>query len=446
MGGFRSAGTWRNWAGNQVAHPARVERPRTEEEVSALVRRAAAEGRQVRVVGAGHSFTAIAVTDDVLVTLDDLAAVVDIDRETGLVRVQAGIRLTALNPLLHAAGLAMPNLGDIAYQSVAGAISTSTHGTGLGFRSIADGVVGLRLVTGDGFVLACDGGQNADLLHVARVGLGALGIVTEVTLRCVPAFNLHAIEEVLPIDEVLDRFDGFAEATDHTEFFWMPHTGRALLKRNTRTTEAPPTPRNRRHALRRRWKRFKNKELMENAVFGALNHLGRLRPSLVPRLNGLVAGEGRAEYLTTSYEVFASPRRVRFYEMEYAVPREHGLEAFRRVQEVVDGLGRPITFPVEFRILGGDDIPLSTASGRDTAYIAVHVFRGTRYEDYFRGVEAVMDDYGGRPHWGKLHFQSAATLADRYPGWEAFRSARARLDPDGRFSNDYLDRVLGPVA
>jgi FAD/FMN-containing dehydrogenase len=137
---------------------------------------------------------------------------------------------------------------------------------------------------------------------------------------------------------------------------------------------------------------------------------------------------------------------VRFYEMEYAVPREHGLEAFRRVQEVVDGLGRPITFPVEFRILGGDDIPLSTASGRDTAYIAVHVFRGTRYEDYFRGVEAVMDDYGGRPHWGKLHFQSAATLADRYPGWEAFRSARARLDPDGRFSNDYLDRVLGPVA
>jgi len=199
--------------------------------------------------------------------------------------------------------------------------------------------------------------------------------------------------------------------------------------------------------MKRRWNRFKNKELLENVAFGALNHLGRLRPSLIPRLNGRVlADAGRAEYLTTSYDVFASPRRVRFYEMEYAVPREHGLEAFRRVQEVVDGLGRPITFPVEFRILGGDDIPLSTASGRDTAYIAVHVFRGTRYEDYFRGVEAVMDDYGGRPHWGKLHFQSAATLADRYPGWEAFRSARARLDPDGRFSNDYLDRVLGPVA
>ncbi len=444
--GIRSDGTWRNWAGNQVARPVRIERPCTEQEVSALVRRAVADGRRVRVVGAGHSFTAIAVTDDVLVTLDDLAAVVDIDRESGLVRVQAGIRLTALNPLLHAAGLAMPNLGDIAYQSVAGAISTSTHGTGLGFRSIAEGVVGLRLVTGDGSIVGCDGGQNADLLHVARVGLGALGIVTEVTLKCVPAFNLHAIEEVLPIDEVLDGFDEIAGSTDHAEFFWMPHTGRALLKRNTRTTEAPPPARNRRHALRRRWKRFKNKELMENAVFGALNHLGRMRPSLVPRLNGLVAGDGRAEYLTTSYDVFASPRRVRFYEMEYAVPSGHGLEAFRRVQEVVDGLGRPISFPVEYRILGGDDIPLSTASGRDTVFIAVHVFRGTPYEDYFRGVEAVMDDYDGRPHWGKLHFQSVDTLADRYPGWEAFRAARARLDPDGRFSNDYLDRVLGPAT
>ncbi|MBC8363408.1 MAG: FAD-binding protein [Actinobacteria bacterium] len=443
---MRHEGNRRRGAGDRGAQPERIERPRTEEEAPALVRLAAAEGRRVRVVGAGHSFTAIAVTDDVLVTLDDLAAVVDIDRGSGLVRVQAGIRLTALNPLLHAAGLAMPNLGDIAYQSVAGAISTSTHGTGLGFRSIADGVVGLRLVTGDGFVVACDAGQNADLLHVARVGLGALGIITEVTLQCVPAFNLHAIEEVLPVEEVLDRFDGIAESTDHTEFFWMPHTGRALLKRNTRTTEAPPPPRNLRHALRRRWKRFKNKELMENVVFGALNHLGRMRPSLVPRLNGMVAGDGRAEYLTTSYDVFASPRRVRFYEMEYAVPRENGLEAFRRVQEVVDGLGRPISFPVEYRILGGDDIPLSTASGRDSAFIAVHVFRGTPHEDYFRGVEAVMDDYGGRPHWGKLHFQSAATLADRYPGWETFQMARARLDPDGRFSNDYLDRVVGQVT
>jgi L-gulonolactone oxidase len=440
-------GTWRNWAGNQRSRPALIGRPRTEAEVVALVREATANGRRVKVVGAGHSFTAIARTDDVLVTLDDLAAVVDVDHDTGRVRVEAGIRLFDLNPMLDAAGLAMPNLGDIAYQSVAGAISTSTHGTGLGFQGMATAVVGLRLVAGDGSVVVLDADHDPDLLEVARVGLGALGVVTEVTLQCVPAFNLHAVEEVLPLDEVLDGFDGWAGSTDHVEFFWMPHTGLALLKRNTRTSDAPPPARNRRHAVRRRWKRFKNRELMENAVFGTFNHIGRLAPALVPRLNGLVASEGgRAEYLMTSHEVFASPRRVRFYEMEYGVPAQHGIEAFRRVREHVESLGRPISFPIEFRVLGSDDIPLSTSSGRPTAYIAVHVFRRTPYEDYFRGVEAIMDDYDGRPHWGKLHFQTVGTLADRYPQWDRFQAARARLDPRGRFANEYLDRVLGPTG
>ncbi|HJL82447.1 MAG TPA: FAD-binding protein, partial [Acidimicrobiales bacterium] len=261
MSGITSDGSWSNWAGNQRSTPARVERPRNEVDVVALVKAAAADGRRVKVVGAGHSFTAIARTDDVLVTLDDMGAVVGIDHDTGQVRVEAGARLFNLNPQLHAAGLAMPNLGDIAYQSVAGAASTSTHGTGLGFASIAAGVVGMRLVAGDGTVVVLGPHDDPDLLEVARVGLGALGIVTEVTLQCVPAFNLHAVEEVLPADDVLDSFDEMAATTDHIEFFWMPHTDLAMRKRNIRTTDAPPPPRNRRHALRRRWKRFKNKEL-----------------------------------------------------------------------------------------------------------------------------------------------------------------------------------------
>ena len=446
MGGIRPDGTWRNWAGNQFSHPVRIERPQSEDEVVAVVRAAASEGLRIRVVGAGHSFTGIAATDEVLVTLDGLADVRDLDTDSGRVRVGAGIRLGDLNPYLKASGLAMPNLGDIDYQSVAGAIATSTHGTGLGFRSIADGVVGLRMVAGDGTVVNCDQTTDPDLLHVARVGLGALGIVTEVTLVCVPAFNLKAVEEVLPVDEVVECFDDWAENTDHTEFFWMPHTDLALVKRNTRTTEEPPPPRSRRHALRRRWNRFKNKEINENLLFGALNHLGRLRPSLIPRLNTLVAPEGgRAEYVTTSYTVFTSPRRVRFYEMEYALPREHGIEAFSRVRRLADSLDRPVSFPVEFRVLGADDIPLSTATGRDSAYIAVHVFRGTPHDDYFRGVEAIMGDYDGRPHWGKLHFQDAEALVDLYPQWDRFQTARRRLDPDGRFTNAYLERVLGPL-
>ena len=445
--GFRDDGTWRNWAGNQVAHPVRIERPRSEEEVVGLVRSAAAEGRKVRVVGAGHSFSAIAVTDEVLVTLDDFASVVSLDRDSGLARVEAGMRLFNLNPLLDVAGLAMPNLGDIAYQSVAGAIATSTHGTGLGFQSIAAGVVGLRMVTADGSVLVCDEQQNPEMLQVARVGLGALGIVTEVTLQCVPAFNLQAREEVMNIDDLLSNFDEFAENTDHTEFFWMPHTKNALLKRNTRTQEEPPPPRNRRHAARRKWKHFKNKELLENVAFGAMNHLGRLRPSLVPRFNAMmVPDEGSANYITTSYEVFASPRRVHFYEMEYAVARQDGLEAFRQVQALIDTLDHPVSFPLEVRVLGADDISLSTASGRDTIYIAVHMFHGTEYEQYFRGVEAIMNQFEGRPHWGKLHYQTAETLAGRYPRWGEFQALRSRLDPSGMFTNEEITKVLGPVG
>ncbi len=444
-GGIRADGTWRNWAGNQRSRPARIERPTTEAEVVDLVRRAAGDGLRVRVVGAAHSFTGVARTDDVLVTLDGLAGVVAVDEDTGRVTVRAGTRLFDLNPLLGARGLAMPNLGDVAYQSVAGAISTSTHGTGLGFRSIAAAVVGLRLVAGDGTVVVLDDDHDPDLRDVARVGLGALGVVTEVILQCVPAFNLHAVDEIMPVDDVVAGFDGWAGETDHAEFFWMPHTGLAQVKRNTRTIEAPPPARNMGHAARRRWKRFKNKELLENVAFGAMNHLGRIRPSAIPRLNNLVFdGTGRAEYLTTSYEVFASERRVRFLEMEYAVPREYGLEAFTRVRALVDTLDRPVSFPVEFRILGGDDIPLSTAEGRDSCFLAVHVFRGTPYEQYFRGVEAIMDDYGGRPHWGKLHFQTAATLADRYPQWDRFQEARDRLDPTRRFANPHLEAVLGP--
>ncbi|MCS5665002.1 MAG: FAD-binding protein, partial [Acidimicrobiales bacterium] len=282
------------------------------------MRRATADGLRVRAVGAGHSFTPIARTDDVLVSLDGLTGIEAVDDASGRVRVRAGTRLFDLNPRLDARGLAMPNLGDIAYQSVAGAISTSTHGTGLGFQSIAAGVVGLRLVVGDGSVVVLDDDNDPDLRDVAQVGLGALGIVTEVTLKCVPVFNLHAVEAILPVDEVVTSFDGWADTTDHVEFFWMPHTGFAQVKRNTRTTDTPPPARDLRHSMRRRWKRFKNKELLENVAFGAMNHLGRLQPSVIPRLNGLVFEKGgRAEYLTTSYEVFASERRVRFYEMEY---------------------------------------------------------------------------------------------------------------------------------
>ncbi|CAN5764434.1 hypothetical protein BH24ACT3_BH24ACT3_01580 [soil metagenome] len=290
-------------------------------------------------------------------------------------------------------------------------------------------------MTADGSVLDCTPDDNADVLAVARVGLGALGIVSTVTLQCVPAFNLHAIEQAEPVDEVLATLDERVEGNDHFEFYWVPHTRWALTKTNRRTTEAAQP--------RTRWQEWRSDVLLGNVAFGALCRVGRRRPQLIPRLAKQIPSVGRQEWSDRSARVFASPRLVHFYEMEYAVPRGALPEALNRVRALVDQLGVPLSFPVEARVVAGDDIPLSTAQGRDTGYIAVHVYRGTPHDQYFTGVERIMDSYGGRPHWGKMHYQTAETLATRYPRWEEFQAVRNRLDPERRFTNPYLDRVLG---
>jgi len=426
---------WKNWAGNQQCSPAAIERPSTEDDLARIVREAAAEGQRIKVVGAGHSFTAIALTDGRLLKLDDYGELLTVDREKCTATVQAGITLTQLNEELDAEGLAMENLGDIAYQSIAGAISTSTHGTGKALGGLATQVIGLRLITGDGSIIDCSADSEPEVFHAARVGLGALGVISTVTLQCVPAFNLHAIEMPMRVDEVLESLDEHIRDNEHFEFFWVPNTGWALTKRNNPTDKPLAT--------RGRWKEFRDDILISNILFGFLCRAGRLRPSLVPRIAKIIPSSGRVEYIDKSYRVFASPRLIRFYEMEYAIPAEAATEALNRVRAFLKQSGLMPIFPVEVRFTRRDDIPLSTASGRDTCYIAVHVFQGVQYQQYFEAVEHIMNDYAGRPHWGKLHFQTAETLAPRFPQWEAFQKVRARLDPEGRFSNPYLDRVLG---
>jgi L-gulonolactone oxidase len=293
----------------------------------------------------------------------------------------------------------------------------------------------MRLVTADGSLLDLSAGENPDVFDAARVGLGALGLVSTVTLRCVPAFRLHAVEEPVPVDDVLRDLDDLVEGNDHFEFYWVPHTRWALTKRNRRTDEpARPRP---------GWREWVDDMVLQNYAFGALCRIGRRRPSLIPRLAKIIPSTGVTDYVDRSDRVFTSPRKVRFWEMEYAMPRAALPEALGRVRRLVDEIGMQISFPVEVRVVAGDDIPLSTAHGRETGYIAVHVYRGTPYDAYFSGVERIMDSYGGRPHWGKLHFQRAETLAPRYPRWNEFQQVRARLDPEGRFANPYLDRVLG---
>ena len=428
----------RNWAGNEACLPLRVDHPFSTDEVAAIVAGAHREQQRVKVIGAGHSFTPAAMTSGVLLSLDRMRSVRHVDAERGRVTVDAGITLRALADELEAVGLAMPNLGDINVQSVAGAISTATHGTGRALGNLATTVVGIELVDGTGQVVHCDEGNDPELLRVARVGVGALGVVTALTLQCVPAFNLHALETIEQLDDVLADIDTFTRSADHTEFYWMPGDGRCQVKRNRRTDE-PARPQSRLAYTR-------DKYLAENVAFGLACRVGRRFPSLAPSIAKVVASAlSERDLIDRSDRIFASPRHVRFVEMEYGVPLVDLAEAVDRVRHFTRTLSYPVLFPIEVRVSAADDIPLSTGFGRESGWVAVHQYRGAPYEAYFQGVEAIMDGYGGRPHWGKLHFQTAATLRGRYPEWETFAGERARLDPSGTFRNDYLDRVLGPI-
>jgi len=349
--------------------------------------------------------------------------------------VQSGMVLADLNERLHREGLAMPNLGDITYQTIAGALSTSTHGTGHARTGLAAQVVGFRLIDASGNVLQCSEHENDEVFHVGRVGLGALGVLSTLTMRVVPAFQLCAVEEPMRVKDVLVNIDQLVNDNDFFEFYWIPHTGWALTKRNN-ICDLPSDP-------PRRFAHWWNKIFMENIAFGALCYLGRMRPGLIPRLAKVLPSTGRVEYVNASYKIFASTRLVRFYEMEYSINRESVVPALERVMKLVDDEGLLLNFPVEVRFTAPDDVSLSTSYGRSSAYIAVHVFKGMQHEPYFRAVEKIMMDYGGRPHWGKIHFQSAESLSSLYPEYQRFIEVRNRLDPEGVFTNDYLRRVLG---
>jgi L-gulono-1,4-lactone dehydrogenase len=418
---------WTNWARQQRCAPERIETPASEDELI----RAVAGSERVKVVGSGHSFTDIACTDGVMVDMLRMRRVLGVDGNE--VTVEAGITLHDLGEELRARGLAMENQGDVDPQTLAGAISTATHGTGGGFGNLSSQVVGVRLVDGTGEPRDITDG---DELRAARVSLGALGALAAVTLRCVPAFTIHRIDEPRSLDDVLPRLDELVDSHDHFEAFAMPYTRMALTLASERT-DREPEPRGAAAA-------FMHDVVLENAVLGLFCRTGRAFPGLIPALNRALARlMGGAEHVDASNRVYANTRLVRFTEMEYAIPREHVAEALERVLALIERRRLPVGFPIELRVVRPDDALLSTAYERPTAYIAVHQYVGMEFETYFRAVEAIMDEYEGRPHWGKRHYQSAATLRARYPEWDRFAEIRERFDPERRFENDYLRRVLG---
>ncbi|WP_345596288.1 D-arabinono-1,4-lactone oxidase [Streptomyces marokkonensis] len=433
-------GTWRNWGGNVSARPAREVTPASVEELAEAVRRAADDGLRVKAVGTGHSFTSIAATDGVLIRPHLLTGIRAIDRDAMTVTVEAGTPLRRLNLALAREGLSLTNMGDIMEQTVAGATSTGTHGTGRDSASVAAQIRGLEMVTADGSVLNCsDRGTDEEraVFAAARIGLGALGVVTAITFAVEPLFLLTAREEPMAIERVLAEFDELWTENEHFEFYWFPHTGSTNTKRNNRSA-GPERPVGRLQG----W--FED-EFLSNGVFGAANLVGRAAPAAIPAIARISSRALSARtYTDTPYKVFTSPRRVRFVEMEYAVAREAVVETLRELRAMLDRSRLRISFPVEVRTAPADDITLSTASGRDTAYIAVHMFRGTPYQAYFTAAERIFTAHGGRPHWGKIHTRDAEYFSRVYPRFGEFTALRDRLDPDRLFRNDYLRRVLGP--
>ncbi|MEI5007618.1 D-arabinono-1,4-lactone oxidase [Streptomyces sp. PmtA] len=430
---------WRNWAGTVAARPVREVTPASAGELAEAVRRAAEDGLRVKTVGSGHSFTAIAATDGVLVRPDLLTGIREIDRTAMTVTVEAGTPLKRLNAALAREDLSLTNMGDIMEQTVAGATSTGTHGTGRDSASIAAQIRGLELITADGSVLSCSEkgtDEEREIFAAARIGLGALGVISAITFAVEPLFLLTAREEPMTFDRVTSEFDELHAENEHFEFYWFPHTGNCNTKRNNRSAgpAAPPGA----------VSGWIEDELLSNGLFQVVNSLGRAIPATIPTIAKVSSRALSARtYTDIPYKVFTSPRRVRFVEMEYALPREAAVPALRELKAMVDRSPLRISFPVEVRTAPADDITLSTASGRESAYIAVHMYKGTPYRSYFTAVERIMTAHGGRPHWGKIHTRDAEYFESVYPRFGEFLALRDRLDPDRVFGNDYLRRVLG---
>jgi L-gulonolactone oxidase len=430
--------TWHNWARTESAASARVTAPADTAAVVREVLAARERGGTVKMVGSGHSFTGIAVAPDARLRPDALTGFLAVDRDAMTVTVAAGTPLHELNARLADLGLSLHNMGDIDAQTVAGAISTGTHGTGGVVASLSAQVDGFELVTGTGEVLRASAEEHPDVFAAGRVGLGALGILTSVTFRVEPLFAVAAHERPMSWDEALSSYDELVARHHHVDLYWFPHTDRMMLKTNDRLAdldEAEPLP---------RWRGWLDDELLSNTVFGVLTAAANRAPAAIPRLNRFSAvALSERRYSDVAHRVMTTPRTVRFKEMEYAVPRDVGLDVLREVRREVDASDWRISFPVEIRTAPADDITLSTGSGRDSLYLAFHVHAGADHRAYFAGVESVLTGAGGRPHWGKMHTRSAADLALVYPRWDEFARLRDRLDPDRVLTNGYLQRVLG---
>lgn len=425
-----------NWAGNQRCAPARLARPATEDELRALIKEATAAGKQVRVVGAHHSWSDAALSDDLLINLDRLGQVLEVDAARRRVTVQAGIRLFALNEALAEHGLALPNLGSVSQQSVAGALSAGTHGSGVEHPILASAIVAARLVVADGTVRFVDQAVTPELLAAVKVSLGALGVISQLTLQCVDAFTLKEVATPTPIAEAIGDLEAVARSGEFVKVWWLPHTPHAQVFRADRTQEPQ------RFSPLARWV---DEAIVNRLLFALVLAVSARLSSLIPALNRLISKIyfKPRERVDRSDRILNVPMPPRHLEMEYAVPLERAAETLERLRALIDDRDLKVDFVLEVRFVAADDAWLSPAYGRETAYIGAYVGDGPHASPWLSGAEAIFDAAGGRPHWGKLFDLPAERIRERYPMMASFLKLRRELDPRGTFINAFITRILG---
>jgi FAD-linked oxidoreductase len=423
-------GQWSNWSGSVKCSPDEVLKPRTIDELTKMVKEYGRAGHHMRVAGSGHSFTPVVQSNDVLISMEAMQGIESIDAERGCVTVLAGTVLKNLGNMLFERRLAQENLGDIDVQSISGAISTGTHGTGTRFGTLSTQVEGFTLVTAAGEILECSPDREPDVFKAAQVSLGMLGVIAKVKLRVVPAKRLHYQGQRKKLADCLANLEQYKQENSHFEFLWIPYTGGVQAKFLNETME--PVSKS------TFWGNF-NKVVLENYVYWLLSESCRLFPRLCKMVCNISAQSiASIDEVNYSHRLFTTPRMVRFQEMEYNIPAEHTVAVIEEIQECIQQHQFQVHFPIECRFVHSDDIWLSPATQRESAYIAVHMYQGMPYRSYFYYIEEIFKRYQGRPHWGKMHTRTAGELAELYPRWHDFRRVRAALDPQGVFLNSYL--------
>lgn len=426
---------WRNWSSSVKATPQQILFPGNEAEIQAIVRKAQQNGQKIRVVGAGHSFTPLVQTDSIIVSLDKLSGIVSVDKEKEEAVVWAGTRLKELGTLLHEQGLAMENLGDIDVQSIAGALSTGTHGCGITLGVLASQLTSVTMVTADGELLEINPQLDPERFKAIQVSMGTLGIITRMGLRLRKAYKLKYSSKKETFEEVLESLEDYKKNNRNFEFYWFPYSETIQTKVMNITDESPKG---------NGFGNWLNDIFLENGVFWVISRISRHIPGTFRAMSRLSAwGVSASSNTAWSHQVFATKRLVRFQEMEYNIPAEHFSDALREIKEAMETFNFRVHFPIECRWVKGDDIWLSPAYQRDSAYIAVHSYKGMAHEEYFGAMEAIFKKYNGRPHWGKMHNQTAETLKQSYPKWDDFHGIRRQLDPNGLFLNGYMKELFG---